>query len=98
MTSPPDPAAQTVAALTHHGLGRLADGTLVPRTLPGEEIAPRPDGTWRIVTPSPGRVAPPCPHFTTCGGCAVQHASDPFVEDWKAGIVRGALRARDWRA
>jgi 23S rRNA (uracil1939-C5)-methyltransferase len=24
----------------------------------------------------------------------VQHASDPFVEDWKAGIVRGALRGQ----
>jgi 23S rRNA (uracil1939-C5)-methyltransferase len=97
MTTPadqPPPEPQTVATLTHHGLGRLADGTLVPRTLPGEEIAPRPDGTWRIVTPSPDRVAPPCPHFATCGGCAMQHASDPSVENWKAGIVRGALQCQ----
>jgi 23S rRNA (uracil1939-C5)-methyltransferase len=80
-----------VEALTHHGLGRLADGTLVPKTLPGEEVEPRGDGTWRVLTPSEHRVAPPCPHFATCGGCMVQHASDPFVAEWKAGIVRGAL-------
>jgi 23S rRNA (uracil1939-C5)-methyltransferase len=91
MTSLADPAAQRVASLTHHGQGRLADGTLVPRVLPGEEVAPRPDGSWRILRPSEHRVAPPCPHFAACGGCAMQHASDAFVAEWKAGIVRGAL-------
>ncbi|WP_210528452.1 class I SAM-dependent RNA methyltransferase [Rubellimicrobium arenae] len=91
MTARPDTATQHVTALTHHGQGRLADGTLVPRVLPGEDISPRPDGSWRIVTPSPDRVAAPCPHFNACGGCAMQHASDPLVADWKAGIVRGAL-------
>ncbi len=94
MSALADPAPQAVAQLTHHGMGRLEDGTLVPRVLPGEEVAPRPDGTWRILRPSEARVAPPCPHFAACGGCAVQHASDPFVADWKAGIVRAALRGQ----
>lgn len=84
-------APRTVAGLTHHGMGRLEDGTLVPRVLPGEEVEPRPDGSWRILRPSEHRVAAPCPHFSACGGCAMQHAADPFVAEWKAGIVRGAL-------
>ena len=91
MTALPDSATFRVATLTHHGQGRLEDGMLVPRVLPGEEVEPRPDGTWRIRTPSEHRVAAPCPHFNACGGCAMQHASDAFVADWKANIVRGAL-------
>ncbi|ADO43806.1 class I SAM-dependent RNA methyltransferase [Ketogulonicigenium vulgare] len=80
-----------IEALTHHAMGRLADGTLVPRTLPGEEVEVKDDGSARIITPSPRRVAPPCRHFKTCGGCAMQHADDAFVADWKAEIVARAL-------
>ena len=29
----------------------------------------------RLLTESPGRRAPRCPHFGVCGGCATQHAS-----------------------
>ena len=48
----------------------------------------------RILSPSPDRVRAPCPHYRTCGGCALMHASDPFVAGWKAEIVRGALAAQ----
>jgi 23S rRNA (uracil1939-C5)-methyltransferase len=40
---------------------------------------------------SPARVAPICPHFGTCGGCAVQHwAFEPY-RAWKRDLVIEAL-------
>ncbi|MFQ6550899.1 class I SAM-dependent RNA methyltransferase [Aestuariibius insulae] len=80
---------QQIIALTHHGLGRAIDGTLIPRTLPGEVVEDE-----RIITPSSDRVRPPCRHFKSCGGCVVQHASDAFVAEWKTDIIRVALAAQ----
>jgi len=81
------------------GVAHGAAGTVhVAMALPGEEvegdveagrIAPP-----RIVTPSPDRVKPPCPHYRACGGCVLQHASDHFVEGWKASVVTSALAQR----
>lgn len=84
----------TIESLNHHGLGRASHGhTLLPRVLPGEVVEIADDGTPRIVTPSADRVSAPCRHFKSCGGCAMQHASDDFVATWKAGIVWRALTA-----
>jgi len=84
-----------IEGLTHLGLGKLDDGrTLLPRVLPGEEVAVTQDGNVRIVTPSTDRVAAPCRHFKTCGGCAMQHASDAFVANWKQEIVQKAVSAQ----
>lgn len=80
----------TIDSVTHHGMGRAGDH-LIPRALPGEVVDLSDDATARIVTPSPQRVKAPCRHFKTCGGCAMQHASDAFVASWKAGIVAKAL-------
>ncbi|MEN9409720.1 MAG: hypothetical protein RL216_1694 [Pseudomonadota bacterium] len=89
--------------LTIDRLGHLGDGiakgpdgpVYIPGLLPGEEVDGTLDGDRlldpRIVTPSPDRKKPPCPHARTCGGCLMQHASDPFVTAWKETIVRGAL-------
>lgn len=88
----------TITRLGHHGDGiaQGADGLLfAPRTLPGEVVTGEVTGDRiaapRIVTPATTRVAAPCRHYKRCGGCALQHASDAFVADWKAGIVRDTL-------
>lgn len=90
-----------IKRLGHHGDG-IGDGIFAPLTLPGEvitgEIAKDRISAPKIITPSPDRVSPPCPHFKRCGGCALQHASDGFVETWKAGVVTEALRAQGLEA
>ncbi len=83
--------------LGHHGDG-IADGPLyVPMSLPGEIVSGTVEGQTlsdrRILVPSPDRVTAPCPHFKSCGGCALQHASDTFVAGWKEDVVRKALEA-----
>lgn len=84
-----------IEGLTHLGMGKVDDGrTLLPRVLPGEEVAVAQDGTVRIITPSADRVAAPCKHFKTCGGCAMQHANDAFVANWKLEIVQRAMAAQ----
>ncbi len=58
----------------------------VAGALPGERVdgASRPRAprsfdearTLEVLQASPDRVAPRCPHFGTCGGCALQHLDD----------------------
>ena len=85
---------QIVDRLTLAGFGQLADGTLLERVLPGEEVDVQPDGSARVVTPVVDRVKAPCRHFKSCGGCAMQHGSDAFVASWKTAIVERAMTAR----
>ncbi|PPD27640.1 MAG: (uracil-5)-methyltransferase [Hyphomicrobium sp.] len=76
------------------GIAEMAGGPIfVPFALPGER--------WKVtngealrVTSSPERVAPPCPHFGICGGCAVQHMSDAAYVAWKKSNVAEAFRHR----
>ncbi|RLJ41376.1 23S rRNA m(5)U-1939 methyltransferase [Litoreibacter meonggei] len=80
---------QTILRLNHKGEGVPDAGAPIPRVLPDEVVE---DG--RIVTPSVARVAAPCRHFKSCGGCAMQHASDDFVAEWKTDVIRLGLSAR----
>jgi 23S rRNA (uracil1939-C5)-methyltransferase len=80
------------------GAARLPDGqsVFVPFTLPGETVRATLTGQSRavldsVLAPSPERVTPPCPHFGTCGGCALQHWADPAYAAWKQDVLRRAL-------
>jgi 23S rRNA (uracil1939-C5)-methyltransferase len=76
------------------GLAQTPDGVVsVPLALPGEAVMRDPEASrFEIVgTPSPHRIAPHCPLFGTCGGCAIQHADAALVADWKREMVIAAL-------
>ncbi|GMG84225.1 class I SAM-dependent RNA methyltransferase [Paralimibaculum aggregatum] len=85
-------------------LGAQGDGVVaesavfVPLTLPGETVRARRLGDRatleRVLEPSPERVEPECPHYGSCGGCMLQHASDEFVAGWKRELAAAALAAR----
>jgi 23S rRNA (uracil1939-C5)-methyltransferase len=79
------------------GVAQSPDGAIfVPYALAGETIAADVDGSRgtlvEVWTPSPHRIAPFCPYFSRCGGCAVQTlAADSYVR-WKRDLVTCALR------
>ncbi|HEY5101956.1 MAG TPA: 23S rRNA (uracil(1939)-C(5))-methyltransferase, partial [Steroidobacteraceae bacterium] len=61
---------------------RETKAAFVSGALPGEQIRFRRSVRHRqhdeaelleILQESPARVAPPCPYFGLCGGCALQH-------------------------
>jgi 23S rRNA (uracil1939-C5)-methyltransferase len=83
------------------GVAQCPDGPLfVPFTLPGERVKVSAEpGEARadliaIIEPSPDRVMPVCPHFGTCGGCALQHMESQAYLHWKREQVIAALRSR----
>lgn len=85
------------------GIASGPDGPVyAPLTLPGEIVQGQvQDGRMaapRIDTPSPHRIRAACPHYRQCGGCALMHADDGFVAEWKRGIVRQALAAQGLEA
>ncbi|HEU5046742.1 MAG TPA: hypothetical protein VFT64_02760 [Rickettsiales bacterium] len=45
-----------------------------------------------VISPSPERIAPPCPHFGICGGCTLQHISDTAYAEFKQTMAREAVR------
>ena len=93
----------TIIRIGHRGDG-VADTphgpVYVPYALPGETVTVEavpgnhPDRRHLIHVdhPSLERVAPPCQHFGTCGGCALQHWALPAYAEWKHGLIVEALK------
>lgn len=77
------------------GDGVSGEGLFVPLSLPGERASVRVEGgrgeIVELLSASEDRVAPPCPHFGDCGGCALQHwRAEPYL-DWKRQRIIEAL-------
>lgn len=45
-----------------------------------------------IITSSPNRVIPTCPHFSICGGCQLQHLSYTSQLSFKSSLVQSNLK------
>ena len=91
----PETETVTIRRLGARGDGLAADGTAVACALPGERVTIERDGSRgdlvSVEEASPDRIAPFCPYFTRCGGCAVQHlAPEPYAV-WKQGLLIQAL-------
>ncbi len=78
-------ATARIESFSHDGRGvARIDGkaTFIEGALPGETVRFRYLSRHKnydsgrlveVVTPSPDRVTPPCPHFGACGGCSLQY-------------------------
>jgi 23S rRNA (uracil1939-C5)-methyltransferase len=102
----PTPAAQNLVEIEKPIYGgqflARAEGkaVFVPLTLPGEQVRIRITQSKsgystaelsEILTPSPQRIAPQCPHFGICGGCHYQHTGYENQLSLKQAILRETL-------
>src|ERR1700746_2686057 len=72
----------------------------VPFTVPGDRVRARLGARRRggregfvvdRLASGPGRAAPRCDHFGTCGGCALQHLDDESYRRFKLETLNTAL-------
>lgn len=99
-------SSATIRGLTHEGRG-LADNAqgkpvFIDFALPGETLEYRrlkkhakyEEGaaTQLLSDPHPHRVSPPCPYFTLCGGCSLQHMDPAFQIEHKQKTLQEHLQ------
>jgi 23S rRNA (uracil1939-C5)-methyltransferase len=85
----------------HRGDGVAIEGShaiYVPYALAGETVEvtavpghPDRRRLLQVERASPQRIAPFCPHFGLCGGCAIQHWDTESYQAWKRDLVVEAL-------
>ncbi len=71
------------------GDGVTASGRHIAGAAPGDVI----DGSG-TVTPGPHHIAPACRHFSTCGGCLLQHVDDAALTEFVAARVVNAAQGQ----
>ena len=93
------PTELVITEIGGEGDGLAADASrgpaFVPFTLPGERVLAVGGGERRelveVLAPSAERIEPVCPHFGTCGGCALQHWDHAPYLAWKVARLAATL-------
>ena len=78
--------SEVIVRIAARGDGVTASGRHAALAAPGDLL--HDDGT---IGPGPGRQDPPCRHFPTCGGCQLQHLTDPAYAAYCEQRIAGAL-------
>ena len=78
--------SEVIVRIAARGDGVTASGRHAALAAPGDLL--HDDGT---IEPGPGRQDPPCRHFPTCGGCQLQHLTDPAYAAYCEQRIAGAL-------
>ncbi len=93
-----------ITALNHQGLGvahHEGKAIFVSNALPGEKVIAKVTKQHKrydnamaleILEPSAMRVAPICPHFQVCGGCALQHMASTAQIELKQNVLLEQLK------
>jgi 23S rRNA (uracil1939-C5)-methyltransferase len=94
-----NPSADLIDIGDEQMLGRCPDGRKIwlrGPGIPGDSVSYLPEGKGgvidHILTPAPGRLAPPCAHFGTCPGCQLQPMPYATQLDFKARKITETLR------
>lgn len=84
------------------GIGNFeGQKVFVPYTVQGETVTARITKVGKdhinaellaVEHPSPERREPPCPHFTGCGGCSLQHIQEESYYAFKERALQTAIR------
>src|SRR3989338_2323735 len=94
-----EPVITKIDSISHDGRGIAhIDGktVFIHNALPDETIKFQYTRSHRrfdegqsieILTPSPERISPKCPHYSVCGGCQLQHANTEFQLQHKQAVL-----------
>lgn len=81
--------SEPIIRLAAKGDGVAASGRHVAGAVPGDAV-----DAGGAITPGPHHVAPACRHFSTCGGCQLQHADDAVLADFVRDRVVNAAKGQ----
>lgn len=82
--------SEAIIRIAGRGDGVTATGRHVPWTAPGDMV----DVAGAIIERGPHHIDPACRHFTSCGGCQLQHLDDASYGQFIRDRIAQALAAQ----